>query len=282
MKFLVKVELVGGKVHTYTTEADHSAAATFSAYDKYGVCAVTVVAAAKNNHKGEAMELNKEHLHDLAALCADDDVWIAPGEQLYLQHPSGPFVALYDNTRNFIAYATPARVLALLEENELLSERAPPAATTASDSRAVYVTNKQRCDLRLAGPGANAHERYLLAELARLQAAVIADSRAQAPSREAAPLEDVARLLLARYDELRGEKLPAPEFELLRVALAQQGAEQAAPVSGEVARDAGLVAALEQIAELYESNSNANSIRQASLLYDARCIARTALQEKTA
>ena len=40
--------------------------------------------------------------------------------------------------------------------------------------------------------------------------------------------------------------------------------------------------ALERIAELYENNSNANSIRQASLLYDSRCIARTALATKDA
>ena len=37
--------------------------------------------------------------------------------------------------------------------------------------------------------------------------------------------------------------------------------------------------ALESIAGLYEDNADANSIRQASLLYDSRCIARTALTE---
>ena len=40
--------------------------------------------------------------------------------------------------------------------------------------------------------------------------------------------------------------------------------------------------ALEKIAGLYEDNADANSIRQASLLYDSRCIARTALTEAAA
>lgn len=42
MKYLVKVDTGAGKVETYTTEADHSAAAMSEAYDKFGVCAVTV------------------------------------------------------------------------------------------------------------------------------------------------------------------------------------------------------------------------------------------------
>ena len=87
--------------------------------------------------------------------------------------------------------------------------------------------------------------------VARLSAAVGAAKAAPASASagQAAPvLREVAQMLLDRYDQLRGERPYAAEFELLRDALAAQPAEVRAGQAGQVAD-----AALERAAKIAEN-----------------------------